>query len=104
MDLARQACWPITHKKLSSFVENLLYKNVYEKELKQNVANKQSGSELFNQVAVKEEFEAIKNAIVPKKEDSDEPKKDSESTADKPQDDDDVAYIFNFRIRNHIIQ
>ena len=93
VDLAWQASWPITHKKLSTFVENILYKNVYEKELKQNVANKQSGSELFNQLAVKEEFDAIKQAIVPKKEDSDEPKKGSESKADNPQDEDDVAYM-----------
>ena len=91
--LAWQASWPITHKKLSTFVENILYKNVYEKELKQNVANKQSGSELFNQVAVKEEFDAIKKAIVPKQKDSDEPKKGSESKADNPQDEDDVAYM-----------
>ena len=93
VDLAWQASWPITHKKLSTFVENLLYKNVYEKELKQNVANKQSGSELFTLLAVKEEFDAIKQAIVPKKEDSDEPKKGSESKADNPQDEDDVAYM-----------
>ena len=93
VDLAWQASWPITQKKLSTFVENILYKNVYEKEIKQNVANKQSGSELFNQVAVKEEFDAIKQAIVPKKEDSDEPKKGSESKADNPQDEDDVAYM-----------
>ena len=93
VDLAWQASWPIAHKKLSTFVENILYKNVYEKELKQNVANKQSGSDLFNQVAVKEEFDAIKKAIVPKKEDSDEPKKGSESKADNPQDEDDVAYM-----------
>ena len=93
VDLAWQASWPITHKKLSTFVENILYKNVYEKEIKQNVANKQSGSEVFNQVAVKEEFDAIKQAIVPKKEDSDEPKKGSESKADNPQDEDDVAYM-----------
>ena len=93
VDLAWQASWPITHKKLSTFVENILYKNVYEKEIKQNVANKQSGSELFNQLAVKEEFDAIKQAIVPKKEDSDEPKKGSESKADNPQDEDDVAYM-----------
>ena len=93
VDLAWMASWPITHKKLSTFVENILYKNVYEKELKQNVANKQSGSELFNQLAVKEEFDAIKKAIVPKKEDSDEPKKGSESKADNPQDEDDVAYM-----------
>ena len=93
VDLAWQASWPITHKKLSTFVENILYKNVYEKELKQNVANKQSGSELFTLLAVKEEFDAIKQAIVPKKEDSDEPKKGSESKADNPQDEDDVAYM-----------
>ena len=93
VDLAWQASWPITQKKLSTFVENILYKNVYEKEIKQNVANKQSGSELFNQLAVKEEFDAIKQAIVPKKEDSDEPKKGSESKADNPQDEDDVAYM-----------
>ena len=91
--LAWQASWPMTHKKLSIFVENILYKNVYERELKQNVANKQSGSELFNQVAVKDEFDAIKKAIAPKKEDSDEPTKDSESKADSPQDEDDVAYM-----------
>ena len=91
--LAWQASWPITHKKLSTFVENILYKNVYEKELKQNVANKQSGSELFTLLAVKDEFDAIKQAIVPKKEDSDEPKKGSESKADNPQDEDDVAYM-----------
>ena len=93
VDLAWQASWPITHKKLSTFVENILYKNVYEKELKQNVANKQSGSELFTLLAVKEDFDAIKQAIVPKKEDSDEPKKGSESKADNPQDEDDVAYM-----------
>ena len=93
VDLAWQASWPITHKKLSTFVENILYKNVYEKEIKQNVANKQSGSELFTLLAVKEEFDAIKQAIVPKKEDSDEPKKGSESKADNPQDEDDVAYM-----------
>ena len=93
VDLAWQASWPITQKKLSTFVENILYKNVYEKELKQNVANKQSGSELFTLLAVKEEFDAIKQAIVPKKEDSDEPKKGSESKADNPQDEDDVAYM-----------
>ena len=93
VDLAWQASWPITHKKLSTFVENILYKNVYEKELKQNVANKQSGSELFTLLALKDEFDAIKQAIVPKKEDSDEPKKGSESKADNPQDEDDVAYM-----------
>ena len=93
VDLAWQASWPITQKKLSTFVENILYKNVYEKEIKQNVANKQSGSELFTLLAVKEEFDAIKQAIVPKKEDSDEPKKGSESKADNPQDEDDVAYM-----------
>ena len=93
VDLAWQASWPITHKKLSTFVENILYKNVYEKEIKQNVANKQSGSELFTLLAVKDEFDAIKQAIVPKKEDSDEPKKGSESKADNPQDEDDVAYM-----------
>ena len=59
VDLAWQASWPITQKKLSTFVENILYKNVYEKEIKQNVANKQSGSEVFYQVAVKDEFDAI---------------------------------------------
>ena len=91
--LAWMASWPITHKKLSTFVENILYKNVYEKELKQNVANKQSGSELFTLLALKDEFDAIKQAIVPKKEDSDEPKKGSESKADNPQDEDDVAYM-----------
>ena len=93
VDLAWQASWPITQKKLSTFVENILYKNVYEKEIKQNVANKQSGSELFTLLAVKDEFDAIKQAIVPKKEDSDEPKKGSESKADNPQDEDDVAYM-----------
>ena len=93
VDLAWQASWPITPKKLSTFVENILYKNVYEKEIKQNVANKQSGSELFTLLAVKDEFDAIKQAIVPKKEDSDEPKKGSESKADNPQDEDDVAYM-----------
>ena len=93
VDLAWQASWPITQKKLSTFVESILYKNVYEKEIKQNVANKQSGSELFTLLAVKEEFDAIKQAIVPKKEDSDEPKKGSESKADNPQDEDDVAYM-----------
>ena len=93
VDLAWQASWPITHKKLSTFVENILYKNVYEKELKQNVANKQSGSELFTLLALKDEFDAIKQAIVPKKEDSDEPKTGSESKADNPQDEDDVAYM-----------
>ena len=93
VDLAWQASWPITQKKLSTFVENILYKNVYEKEIKQNVANKQSGSELFTLLALKDEFDAIKQAIVPKKEDSDEPKKGSESKADNPQDEDDVAYM-----------
>ena len=63
VDLAWQASWPITHKKLSTFVENILYKNVYEKELKQNVANKQSGSELFNMEAVKEELPRYSSAI-----------------------------------------
>ena len=66
VDLAWQASWPISHKKLSTFIEHIVYKNVCEKELKQNCANKQSGSELFTQAAVQDEFDAIKNAIVPK--------------------------------------
>ena len=93
VDLAWQASWPISHKKLSSFIENIVYKNVFEKELKQNCANKQSGSELFTQAAVQDEFDALKNAIVPKKEDNNEPNTDSKSKADSPQDEDDVAYM-----------
>ena len=93
VDLAWQSSWPISRKQLSIFVENVLYKNVYEKEIKQNCANKQSGSELFTQAALKDEFDALKKLITPKKEDNDEPNKDSESKADSPQDEDDVTYM-----------
>ena len=93
VDLAWQSSWHISRKQLSIFVENVLYKNVYEKEIKQNCANKQSGSELFTQAAVKDELDALKNLITPKNEDNDEPNKDSESKADSPQDEDDVTYM-----------
>ena len=41
-----------------------MFKNVYDRQLKQNVANRQSASEFMNNPGVGEEWEAIKTALL----------------------------------------
>ena len=42
-----QGGWPIAQKKLASFIESVLFKNAFEKEVKQNCVNKQAASEIL---------------------------------------------------------
>ena len=92
VDLAWQASWSIPQKKLSTFIENVIYKNVFEKDVKQNCANKQAAAEFFAMIAVKDELESIKEALAPKKDDS--PSQEVKEPADSlVPDDDDVTYI-----------
>ena len=92
VDLAWQASWTISPKKLSTFIENVIFKNVFEKDIKQHCANKQAADEFFAMIAVKEEFDSIKEALAPKKADS--PSSEVGGQADSLViDDDDVTYI-----------
>ena len=92
VDLAWQASWSIPQKKLSTFIENAIYKNVFEKDVKQHCANKQAAAEFFAMIAVKDELESIKEALAPKKADSPSPEEGGQADSLVP-DDDDVTYI-----------
>ena len=92
MDLAWQASWSIPQKKLSTFIENVIYKNVFEKDVKHKCANKQAAAEFFAMIAVKDELESIKEALAPKKADSPSPEVVDLADSLVP-DDDDVTYI-----------
>ena len=91
--LAGQLDYP-PNKKLSTFIENVIFKNVFEKDIKQHCANKQAAAEFFAMIAVKDELESIKEALAPKKADSDgtEPIKKAEADS-LVIDDDVVTYI-----------
>lgn len=92
VDLAWQASWSIPQKKLSTFIENVIYKNVFEKDVKQNCANKQAAAEFFAMISVKDELESIKEALAPKKADGPSPEVVDPADSLVP-DDDDVIYI-----------
>ena len=92
VDLAWQASWSIPQKKLSTFIENVIFKNVFEKDIKQHCANKQAAAEFFAMIAVKDELESIKEALAPKKADSPSPEVGGQADS-LVIDDDDVTYI-----------
>ena len=60
------AGWTLPQKKLVSFVEGILYKNEWERQVKQNVANKRAASEVLAVTEVQEEFDAILAELKPK--------------------------------------
>jgi hypothetical protein len=64
-DLSWMAGWSIPQKNLASFIENILYKNKYDRAVKQNLANKQSAKEVLMVPEVAEDVQAIKLALAP---------------------------------------
>ena len=62
-DLSWMASWSLSKKKLATFFEDILFKNVYERQVKQLVVNKQSASELMGSSGVIEEWGEIKKRL-----------------------------------------
>ena len=60
-----QASWPIAQKKLASFIESVLFKNMFEKEVTHNCANKQSASEIVSMQTFQDVFKPLKEAVAP---------------------------------------
>ena len=91
-DFAWQGGWPLAHKKLAAFIESVLFKNAFEKEVKQNCVNKQSASEIMTMQTWQDEFNPIKEALAPQQKDAAE-----DDDAPPPQNDgeilDDVTNI-----------
>ena len=59
------AGWTIPQKNLASFIESILYKNKYDRAVKQNLANKQAAKEVLSVIGVAEDVKAIKDALAP---------------------------------------
>ena len=59
VDLAWMAAWGLPEKRLASFVEGILYKNQYQKLVRQNVANKQSPKEVLSLMEIEQDFVSL---------------------------------------------
>lgn len=64
-DLLWMASWPIPTKRLAAFVEGILYKNQYQRLIRQNCANKQSSKEVLKMTEIAEELQSIQDALKP---------------------------------------
>lgn len=64
-DLSWMAGWTIPQKNLASFIENILYKNTYERAVKQNLANKQAAKEVLTCPDVADDVQAIRDSLAP---------------------------------------
>eukprot|EP00969_Alexandrium_andersonii_P195427 8633366-Alexandrium_andersonii.AAC.1 len=58
--------WPLAVKNIYAFCEGLLYKNLHEREIKQNLANKQAAKEIFAVAEIQETVKALADAVKPK--------------------------------------
>ena len=62
-DLSWMASWSLSKKKLATFLEDILFKNVYQRQVKQLVVNKQSASELMTTQGIVDEWDDIKKRL-----------------------------------------
>ena len=62
-DLSWMASWSLAKKALATTFEDILFKNVYERQVKQLVTNKQSASEFLTMTGIVEEWDALKQRL-----------------------------------------
>ena len=58
-DFAWMASWTLAEKKLAQFIEGILYKDLYKREVKQTLVNKQAATEMFKMEGVSQAWEDI---------------------------------------------
>ena len=58
-DFAWMASWNLAEKKLAQFIEGILYKDLYKREVKQTLVNKQAATEMFKMEGVSQAWEDI---------------------------------------------
>lgn len=60
VDFAWMAAWGLPEKRLATFIEGMLYKNQYQKLVRQNVANRQSAKEVLSSTEVSEDVTSFR--------------------------------------------